>query len=144
MLENILIEHCGISATPEHLRHVVESNRFTQLSGGRAPGQEDLTAHYRKGAPGDWRNYFSERITAEFKNRFAELLVQTGYEEDEAWGPDEALAPPDYGMDLASDYVRVSQERSKILAAYGRLTAEYLDLEEDLARLRAATSPDDQ
>jgi hypothetical protein len=34
---------------------------------------------------GDWRNHFTDRLARQFKDRFGELLVQTGYEPDGHW-----------------------------------------------------------
>ena len=64
---------------------MVLANRFERLTGGRKRGQEDLAAHERKGVAGDWRNYFSERVTLAFKARYGGLLVATGYEQDLNW-----------------------------------------------------------
>jgi hypothetical protein len=52
---------------------------------GRASGDEEQRAHYRKGQSGDWRRYFDKDISTEFKNRFPNLLSQLGYESSEDW-----------------------------------------------------------
>lgn len=58
---------------------------FRAKSGGRAAGQTDTRHHYRSGAGGDWRQYFTRRVTTAFKERFGGLLVQLGYERGLDW-----------------------------------------------------------
>ncbi|MGH8509311.1 MAG: sulfotransferase domain-containing protein [Gammaproteobacteria bacterium] len=55
------------------------------MSGGRKAGQEDNFAHYRKGIAGDWRTYFTPRITRRFKELYGDLLMMGGYERNENW-----------------------------------------------------------
>jgi hypothetical protein len=42
----------------EKLSEIVAANDFRVYTGGRAPGEEDVTSHYRKGVPGDWKLHF--------------------------------------------------------------------------------------
>lgn len=44
------------------------------------------TKFMRKGAVGDWRNYFDERLTKWFKDEAGEALVRAGYEAGDGWG----------------------------------------------------------
>lgn len=67
------------------LRHVVAGHAFDRLAQGRQPGQEDAQHHYRKGVAGDWRTYFTPRVTAAFKERYGGLLIALGYERSEDW-----------------------------------------------------------
>ena len=85
LLEETLIDRCGLPISREHLRDIIRRNRFESATGGRARGSEDVSAHHRKGAAGDWRNYFSDRIKKAFKARYAGLLVAAGYEQDLNW-----------------------------------------------------------
>ena len=85
ILEEVLIEHCGILVTPERLREIIVANRFENFTGGRKPGEENLTAHERKGISGDWQNYFTKRVKQAFKDRYGGLLVASGYERDLDW-----------------------------------------------------------
>ena len=75
----------GLAIAPQRLRGVVEANRFQQITGGRARGQEDLTAHERKGIAGDWRNHFTDRVKFLFKLQYGQLLIDAGYERDLNW-----------------------------------------------------------
>jgi lipopolysaccharide transport system ATP-binding protein len=85
MLREVLIEHCQLDVPAERFTEVVLANRFERITGGRRLGQEDVNAHERQGAPGDWRNYFTDRVKRVFKDRFGELLVATGYVADQDW-----------------------------------------------------------
>jgi lipopolysaccharide transport system ATP-binding protein len=67
------------------LRHILARHAFEHRAGGRTRGQEDVRHHYRKGVAGDWRNYFTSRVTAEFKARYGDLLIRLGYESSLDW-----------------------------------------------------------
>lgn len=73
------------SLPEETLRSILKAKSFERLSGGREKGEEDVTSHYRKGVPGDWVNHFTPAVKEEFKDRFGEVLVKTGYEQDQQW-----------------------------------------------------------
>ena len=67
------------------LARVVEEASFRKLSGGRTPGQEDASHHYRKGEAGDWKNHFSPRHIDLFKKLYDPILRKTGYEKTSDW-----------------------------------------------------------
>lgn len=69
------------SLNEKRLARILEKNSFTRLSGGRKPGQEDQTHHFRKGTPGDWRNHFTPEVAAYFKERYGSLVIKLGYEQ---------------------------------------------------------------
>lgn len=69
----------------EKLRAIIQKNSFDNLSGGRDKGEENVKSHYRKGVPGDWVNHFTAEHKRVFKQRFNDVLIQTGYEDDDAW-----------------------------------------------------------
>ena len=79
-----IVEHCQIEIPAAKLRRIIERASF-QNRAGRARGEEDVTSHHRKGVAGDWRNYFTDRIKAAFKERFGAVLIDTGYETDAGW-----------------------------------------------------------
>lgn len=85
ILERVLLDEGGLPVSRERFREVVLANRFERLTRGRARGQEDVTAHERKGIAGDWRGHFTERLKQAFKTRYGGLLVATGYERDLNW-----------------------------------------------------------
>ena len=73
----------GVS--PEVLRAIVRRDEFTQKTGGRTAGDEDVRSHYRKGIAGDWRNHYKEVHIDAFKANYSDLLVKLGYESDDRW-----------------------------------------------------------
>jgi lipopolysaccharide transport system ATP-binding protein len=85
MFERVLVRHCELRVSPDRLREAVVATRFENWTGGRRRGQENVLSHERKGIAGDWRTYFSSRIKREFKERYGDLLVLTGYEKDSDW-----------------------------------------------------------
>ncbi len=85
ILEDTLLEKCELGVSRRKLRKAIETESFERLSGGRTRGEEDTSAHYRKGIAGDWRNYFTEPIKDAFKERYGDLLIKAGYERDNDW-----------------------------------------------------------
>lgn len=79
-----LIEYCQIDVSLERLHDIVRYNLF-EAAAGRRRGNQDISAHLRKGIAGDWRNYFTERVKTEFKKQYGKLLIDTGYEKDLNW-----------------------------------------------------------
>ncbi len=79
-----IIKFCEIDVPEKKLSEIVENNSFNKRA-GRKPGEEDVSSHYRKGVSGDWKNHFTDRIKAEFKMKFGQLLIDTGYEKDLNW-----------------------------------------------------------
>ena len=67
------------------LQWILWRNSFERKSGGRRKGEEDVRHHYRKGIPGDWRNYFTPRVKESFRQRYGDLLIQLGYETSLDW-----------------------------------------------------------
>ncbi len=69
--------------------------RFLSLDPGKAmpmddltnPGfeKEDTSSHNRKGAVGDWRNYFTEQTCLWFREEAGRPLIDLGYEKDMNW-----------------------------------------------------------
>lgn len=85
ILEDTLLRKCQLPVTSAAFREIVISNQFEKLTSGRQRGVEDQWSHERKGVSGDWKNHFTNRIKEEFKKKFGQLLVDTGYETDLSW-----------------------------------------------------------
>jgi hypothetical protein len=79
-----IIEHCQVDVDPRKLYDIVKYNSFDAAT-GRKRGQENIKEHLRKGIAGDWRNYFTDRVKAEFKLKYGDVLIETGYEKDLNW-----------------------------------------------------------
>jgi len=67
------------------LAQYVSRNTFKSLANGRDKNQEDVNSHYRKGIPGDWKNYFSEEHKEYFIEKYDDLLIKLGYEKNNKW-----------------------------------------------------------
>lgn len=76
ILEDALIGQCGLDISADRLRQVVALNRFENLTGGRKPGTEELSAHERKGISGDWHNHFTPAVHSKFDNLYGDLLAR--------------------------------------------------------------------
>ena len=74
------------NALPRFLfKRILDRHSFSHHAEGRQQGEEDVRHHYRKGVAGDWRTYFTPRISAAFKERYGNLLIQLGYETTKDW-----------------------------------------------------------
>jgi len=58
---------------------------FGNLSNGRKTGEENTNSHYRKGKRGDWINHFEKEHKDYFKERYGDLLIKLGYEQNYDW-----------------------------------------------------------
>lgn len=85
LLTKALLVDCGLPIKKQVLKEAVLACRFENFSGGRKPGQEDVNSHFRKGIAGDWKQHFTPRVKAAFKERFGEALQLCGYEKDLNW-----------------------------------------------------------
>jgi lipopolysaccharide transport system ATP-binding protein len=79
-----IVNYCQLETSPEVLREIVTRNSFEKQT-GRHKGEEDTASHFRKGIVGDWRNAFSDKVKQEFKRRYGDVLIQTGYESGLDW-----------------------------------------------------------
>jgi hypothetical protein len=77
-----ILRHLGIlSRLPDGLLgEVLENRAFQRLAGGRPRGQENRGHHYRRGIPGDWRNYLTPVHLAAIQRRYGDLVARLGYE----------------------------------------------------------------
>jgi hypothetical protein len=74
-----MFSHCDIDIPASKVRQLLSHYSFRRSS-GRDLGEEDQRAQYRKGVPGDWRNYFDDNLAAEFAAVTNDLAVELGYE----------------------------------------------------------------
>ncbi len=80
-----LFQFLGARPDREVTARCVKAASFGRRSGGRERGQEDAGSHQRKGIAGDWKNVFTEKDKAIFKESAGDLLIELGYEKDKAW-----------------------------------------------------------
>jgi lipopolysaccharide transport system ATP-binding protein len=84
LFEDLLLRRFGHAASAETIAKAVQANRFESVF-GRKLGVSDATSHGRTGLPGDWKNHFTPRIAARFREKFGNLLISTGYEPNHQW-----------------------------------------------------------
>lgn len=84
ILEDCIYAHCDWSMSRQEFHSLVQAHRFEHVT-GRSRGEEDVASHYRKGIVGDWKNHFDHDLKLAFKERFGELLVDSGYERNLDW-----------------------------------------------------------
>lgn len=70
----------GAAVTPGQAAQCASAASFAALSGGREPGEEDRASFFRKGASGDWENWFTIDQMRAFDRRAGELLEHLGYD----------------------------------------------------------------
>ena len=63
---------CDFAGPRARLERIVSGNRFRAVT-GRSRGDE-APEHLRKGVAGDWRLHLSDRVLAEFEERFGRLV----------------------------------------------------------------------
>ncbi|CAN5463363.1 hypothetical protein BH10ACT11_BH10ACT11_12830 [soil metagenome] len=85
ILEEALLSDERLEIDPGRLRKAIERSRFRRMSGGRLRGEEDLSAHLRRGTPGEWRERLDDEQIAEFKELYGNILIASGYERDLEW-----------------------------------------------------------
>ena len=74
-----VLSFLGADAAPRSIETCLEGARFDELSGGRTPGQEEVTSFFRKGVVGDWQNHFDDADCAAFEENAGALLTELGY-----------------------------------------------------------------
>jgi len=80
-----IFRYFGIEAEESRIVQAIQANTFEMRSSGRPRGVANVSHHLRKGTPGDWRNVFTERVTAAFKEKYGDVLIKTGYEQSSDW-----------------------------------------------------------
>jgi hypothetical protein len=75
-----VFEHCDIHLEGPRLRELLQAFSFEAFSGGRKPGTEDPSAHWRKGVAGDWKLYFDDATRRTYVDMFGDLPERLGYE----------------------------------------------------------------
>lgn len=84
-LREVLKARWDVKISKWHAARLMRRQSFERHSGGRKPGQEDRSSHYRKGVHGDWRKYLTPKAVQHFKERFNKILLQSGYESSPDW-----------------------------------------------------------
>ena len=90
---DLLLHRFGHAIPQSRIEKVIAENRFENVF-GRKLGVEDTASHGRRGLPGDWKNHFTPRVAARFRERFGPILIATGYEKDHQWAGNIAASAP--------------------------------------------------
>ncbi len=69
----------------ERVLGIVWQNEFVRLAGGRKRGEENKDSHYRKGLPGDWKNYLTRDHVGLIQRMYNDVILQYGYETGLNW-----------------------------------------------------------
>jgi hypothetical protein len=96
---------------------VVSRHSFERRS-GRRRGDVDEVSHYRRGAPGDWRNHFTREVGELWEALYPGLLVSIGYEKSRDWWcelPEHGETRDKAGHDSGNDLLEGQARRIRIL-----------------------------
>ncbi|MBW2991752.1 sulfotransferase domain-containing protein [Candidatus Woesearchaeota archaeon] len=74
-----LFNYLEIRIPEKEIIKLYNKYRFDRLAGGRKQGEEDNAHHFRKGVPGDWKNYFNKSVEKYFYEKTNDLLDVLGY-----------------------------------------------------------------
>ncbi|MCB1970165.1 MAG: sulfotransferase domain-containing protein [Geminicoccaceae bacterium] len=75
----MLLDYLKVPMSSEAFETLYARNNFQTLTGPREQGDEDIHAHNRKGVAGDWRNHFTDRISAHFHDVMGDGMARLGY-----------------------------------------------------------------
>jgi hypothetical protein len=84
IFEDVFIGNFHLPLVPSELSRALKQVGFEKVF-GRKLGVEDVSSHGRRGLPGDWKNRFTPKIRERFAERYADVLIKTGYEVDAQW-----------------------------------------------------------
>ena len=70
-----LFSHCQISLDTYETGSLLDKYHFQQMQ----KKKNCSLSHYRKGAPGNWKGYFDEKVTAAFENLAGNLINELEY-----------------------------------------------------------------
>ena len=83
-IQSVLINRLQLPVTARAVSRAVRRTHFQKVF-KRKLGDKNLRSHGRTGMPGDWRNHFTPEIRRQFEQRYGDLLVASGYEQDDQW-----------------------------------------------------------
>jgi hypothetical protein len=80
-----MLNQTPFSVSRERIRDIQKSVNFYSASGGRRPGEEQKTSHFRNGLTGQYKTVFSKLQKDLCKQKIGHDLIQLGYENDMDW-----------------------------------------------------------
>tara|TARA_R110002124_G_scaffold46277_13_gene139026 strand:+ start:2194 stop:3033 length:840 start_codon:yes stop_codon:yes gene_type:complete len=69
----------GLPLNNANCQRIRDKFSFETISGGRKPGQEDVSSFLRKGVAGDWRHYLSKTQSDHVTSAAEPLMARFGY-----------------------------------------------------------------
>lgn len=75
-----LFDFLEINMSKRDFEVLSKRHTYANYAGSRKQGDEDSSAHYRKGIAGDWLNYFDDGILAHFQDVTGDLIEELGYQ----------------------------------------------------------------
>ncbi len=72
--------HCRIPVTGNEIEILMEKYSFEHMRQKTGKPNQEIS-HYRKGKPGDWREYFDEHAVSSFERLLGNLVKELGYPE---------------------------------------------------------------
>ena len=79
-----ILDWLGWNSCQDLLLTAIEELSFESRV-GRKRGDEDCSSHFRRGLPGDWRNYFTREHGRLWETLYPGLLTAAGYEKSDDW-----------------------------------------------------------
>jgi hypothetical protein len=80
-----VFEFMKVARDKRIIESCLKAGDFKAMSGGRQQGNAKAGAHIRKGACGDWKNYFTVQDGQLFNEIAGQQLFHLNYEGDEQW-----------------------------------------------------------
>jgi len=81
----MISRHFGLDSSAEVISRIVSKHVLKPVSDARVGNQPPLGSVVRKGRIGDWKEHFTPDISALYKARIGQNLIDTGYERDLDW-----------------------------------------------------------
>ena len=78
-------KQCRVPLDELCIENTIKVFRFENLTKGRHRGDEEIYSHERKGIENDWKNHFTPKVKDAFKEKYGDILIQTGYEKNYDW-----------------------------------------------------------
>ena len=80
-----VLEFLGADHAATHVRSCIERASFERATKGRQRGEERPTEFLRRGIAGEWREVFTQKDRAVFRDSAGDFLIELGYEPDDSW-----------------------------------------------------------
>jgi len=78
-----LFSHCHFHLSGDEIKYLMKKYSLEEMQKKAKKNQSGNQgiSHYRKGVPGDWQNYFNEKVKSAFVQHLGNLVKELGYRE---------------------------------------------------------------